>query len=397
MKLKRVHFCVIVFAFILMASTWKAGARNNPQPAIYNIERLRELRQIYLTDAHSLIKFLSDADNLVNAVPVSVLEKNKSFANNSHFYCSISRYAWPREDNSSVYIIKDGMTNPEYEDFDLPKLEIFRDRLKILSVAYYVTQDKKYYNSFLNHVNVWFLNKSSYMKPNMDYAQVQPGTNDNKGMPYGLVELNRFTPILESIFLVQSVNDLDRKTKKGLKRWFKDMLKWTLSSNQWAEESKGTNNVVASLYVTLIEMARYTEDTKIIRRLSREYKERVLDNQIDDEGKQPAELKRTIGYGYSVSNLNNIVDFCLIMEKTGIYFYEENQHKIDNAFEYLLQFEENHDAFPYQQITGWEHYEKMLNRNASRLTRMTSHNKKMEGKSISLKDSDIQSIMEYVY
>jgi hypothetical protein len=375
----------------------EAEARAFPRPAIYNMERLDELKSEYQGNNTSRWNsFINEAEAAIVATPVSVLDKHKTFFRDKHTYCSISRYAWPSEKDSSIYIIKDGVSNPEFNDFDLPKLELLRDRLKTLSVAYYVTHDRRYLDAFTNHLKTWFLNKDTYMKPNMEFAQVQPGANGNKGMSYGLVELERFTPIIESICLVHTVTGLDRQTRKGIKKWFKEMLSWTLNSEQWAVESRGTNNIVAGLYVTLVEMARFTGDRKTIRRLGEEYKERILDVQIDEEGKQPAELKRTIGYGYSVGNLNNIVDFCLIMENAGVHFYEENQNVIDKAFGYLFQFEGNRSAFPYQQKAGWDHYERMLHRNATRLTRMKTRtpNRRVLSKEV---ESEKESIIEYVY
>ncbi len=375
----------------------EAEARSIPRPAIYNMERLDELRHEY--QGYKTAKwnsFIKEAEAAIVATPVSVMDKHKSFIRDKHTYCSISRYAWPSEKDSTVYTIRDGVTNPEFNDFDLPKLELLRDRLKTLSVAYYVTRDRRYLAAFISHLNTWFLNNETYMKPNMAYAQVQPGANGNMGMSYGLVELERFTPIIESICLVQTATNLDRQTRKGIKKWFKEILSWTLNSKQWYLESKGTNNIVAGLYVTLVEMARFTGDSKTIKKLGEEYKERILDVQIDEEGKQPAELKRTIGYGYSVGNLNNIVDFCLIMENAGVHFYEENQTVIDRAFGYLFQFEGNRSAFPYQQKAGWDHYERMLKRNAARLTRMSSRTPNRRTLSQDV-ESDKESILEYVY
>lgn len=389
-----------LFLFIMVFGTSckdEAEARSFPRPAIYNMERLDELKCEYQgNNTAKLNSFIKEAEAVIVATPVSVMDKQKAFSRDKHTYCSISRYAWPSENDPSKFVIKDGITNPEFSDFDLPKLELLRDRMKTLSVAYYVTQDRRYLDAFTNHLKVWFLDKETYMKPNMALAQVQPGANDGKGMSYGLVELERFTPIIESICLVQTVTGLDKQTKKGIKNWFKEMLRWTMNSEQWALESGGTNNVVAGLYVTLVEMARFIGDKKTIRRLGNEYKEKILDVQIDEEGKQPAELKRTIGYGYSVGNLNNIVDFCLIMENAGVHFYEENQNVIDKAFGYLFQFEGNRAAFPYQQKAGWEHYERMLKRNASRLTRMKARtpNRRVITNEV---ETDKESIMEYVY
>lgn len=367
------------------------------RPAIYNIDHLKELRNEDPKSHRQLSRFLKDADRIVAAKPVTIMDKTKSFAPTTHTYCSLSRYAWPSEKDTKVYVIRDGQTNPEWDFYDLPKLDMLSSRMKTLAIAYYITKDIKYYDAFSRQLNAWFLDEATYMEPNMEYAQVQPGKNKNKGMAYGLVDLNRFTPLIESIFLVQNVKKLDRKITQGLKQWFAEILEWTLSSEQWKTVAQSNNNIVAALYVTLVEMARFTGDKSTIRNLSEEYNEKVLDVQIDEEGKQPAELRRTVGFGYAVGNLNNIVDFCLIMEQAGVHFYRENQKKIDSAFEYLLQFVGNHEAFPYQQIQEWESYEAKLERNVGRLRRMKSNDSGLHRYSRAGKGIKNETVLNYVY
>lgn len=389
--------CLIINGGLTFGSLNKVQACPK-QPAIYNLERLKELRRENPQTNRQLRNFLQEADIIAKAKPITVMDKSKSFAENPHTYCSLSRYAWPSEKDPKLYVIRDGQTNPEWDSYDLPKLDLLSSRIKTLGTAYYITKESKYYDAFCRQLRAWFLDEDTYMEPNLEYAQVQPGKNNNKGMSYGLVDLNRFTPVIESVFLVQSEKKLDRETRLGLEQWFAELLEWTLNSEQWENVGQGNNNIVAALYVTLVEMARFTGDKETLERLSKEYKDRVLDIQIDEEGKQPAELKRTIGFGYAVGNLNNIIDFCLIMEQSGIHFYRDNQQKIDSAFEYLLQFVGNHEAFPYQQIQGWEGYEVKLERNAGRLKRMSGGKSKIydNARAVTTGPSN-ETVMNYVY
>ena len=387
---------LLLVSIMLLYGESVVYGRPRVKPALYNIELLKKLRHSYLYNNEDLSLFLNKADIIVSSIPVTVQDKDKSFSTNPHDYCSISRYAWPSNTDPSVYIIRDGETNSEWNLYDLPKLETLSSRLKYLSAAYYITHKRQYYDAFSKHLKAWFLDAETCMHPNMEYAQVHPGKNNNKGMPYGLVDVNRFTPIIESICLLQSVKRLDKKTRRGMEQWFSELLCWVLNSEQWEVESKGNNNIIASLYVVLVEMARYTGDKETMQKLSLEYKEKVLDVQIDDAGRQPAELRRTIGFGYSVSNLNSIIDFCLIMEQEKMHFYQENQNRIDSAFEYLLQFVGNHEAFPYRQDSAWEGYEDKLERNVLRLNRMEVKNRRIK---FFNKEERITSgtIINYVY
>ena len=143
-------------------------------------------------------------------------------------------------------------------------------------------------------------------------------------------------------------------------------------------------------------MALFVGNMKAANKLAKEYKKRVLDVQIDKDGKQPAELARTLAYGYSVSNLNEIVDFCLVMENLGGHFYKENQKVIDSAFAYLYKFVGHREVFPYQQISAWDHYENALLKNMSRLRRLDGKRSKVKrlAQKVKYKES---SLLDLVY
>lgn len=388
-----------IFAFLAFSCIGTAKGQHGEfkfrQPAIFDMDRLAEIRARG-TEAPEVLQLIKKADQMVAEKPVSVLDRKKTLAPDKHFYCGISRYSWPSDTDPQVYVIKDGKSNPEWKDYNRPQLQKLADRLKNLSVAYYITRDLKYYDSFNKQVDVWFLDEDTYMYPNLEYSQVQLGKYGNKGAPYGLVDISYFTPIIESMFLVNTVKQADADRRKKMKKWFSDFADWVLNDTRWEKIKKSTNNIVSTVYVSLIEMARFTDNVNLVERLSEEYTKNVLDAQIDEVGKQPAELRRASGFGYSVGNLSHIIDFCLIMELSGVHYYKENQKKIDSAFEYLIQFLGNKEAFPYKQNGGWERYEKKLENNISRIKRLASKRSSVT-RMARRKINTQESIMDYVY
>lgn len=388
---------ILVFVVSMVSCFSEADANSAPKPALFSVQRLNELKESGIQDT-VVITFLEGAKKLCDEKPLTVVGKQHSYSNNPHDYCSVPPYSWPDDNNpDGPYITKDGITNPIRKLYDRPKLDLFANRLQTLSIAYYLTDDIVFYNAFLLNVETWFLNESTYMEPNMEYAQVAKGRNNNRGQSYGLVELTKFTPILESIMLVNLTHKIDHPLYIKLQDWFSNLLTWTMNSQQW-KETKGTkNNIISGCYVVIVEMARFTGNKRLARKLSKEYTKRILDVQIDDEGKQPAELRRTNAFGYSVGNLKNIVDFSLIMENSGVKYYKTNKTKIDSAFEYLFQFVGNHNKFPYQQINSWEPYENMLQANALRLGRMSSG--KSDLKMFTRQSGNVMpnGLLDYVY
>lgn len=342
-------------------------------------------------------KFLKDVDKIIRKAPHTVVGKAHSFSTNPHDYCSIAPYGWLNEnDSAGSYSTVDGVVNPERNDYDRLKLKELADRLQQLSVAYYISENEEYYNSFVNNLTTWFIDTLTYMAPNFEYAQVLKGKDDNKGRPYGLVEMEDFTRIIESVYLINNVRLLDEKIISSLQLWFASFLNWVVNSRQWEKQSKSNNNIVTGCNVALLEMSLFTGNKKMAKQIVENNKNSIL-KQIDDEGKQPAELRRTKGFGYSVYNLRKIVDFALIMDQLGDRFYKKNQRKIDAAFEYLLQFDGNYETFPYQQINGFEIYEKQLKKNMVRLTRLKSRKSKIMEEAKGMSRVMTKNIVSFVY
>ena len=398
--MQRVIFGLIsIFLLSIMFSCSGAAMGRNKDfrqpPALYNMNHLNELREKGAEDTEVKL-FIKQADDILDESPVTIMDRKKTFAPNAHYYCSISRYSWPSDNNPNVYVIKDGLLNPEFGDFNRPNLDKLANCQKTLSVAYYITEDEKYYNAFCKQLDAWFLAKSTYMKPTMEYAQVVQGHNNNKGMEHGLVDLNQFTPVIESILLIKQIKDIETSLEQGIIAWFSSMLDWALKDKRWERLKQTPNNIVSSLYVCFLEMARYIGRIDIAEILANEYTEYVIDAQIDEEGKQPAELSRVAGFGYSVSNLVSVVDFCLVMEQAGIHYYRKNQRKIDSAFSYLLQYVGNEEAFPYTQNGNWGEYENRLERNVTRLSRLSAKRSKVKRKGASM-DLSKESVLNYVY
>ena len=97
-----------------------------------------------------------------------------------------------------------------------------------------------------------------------------------------------------------------------------------------------------------------------------EFADLRIEKQILDDGSQPAELKRTKAMSYSLYNLTHIIDMCYLARYWYPNYYQEHRDRIDKAFEFLGQYVDNPQVFPYQQISNWEgcqrNYYNQLNR-----------------------------------
>lgn len=339
--------------------------------SLWNVQRLLDVRMNL--QYNWIVKLCAHkADSLAKLPNISVVDKKNSISGNKHYYESLSIYFWP--DTTSMmcgkYICKDGLINPDFKQYDGPRLLLLTQRLKFFSLAYFFTREKKYYNYFIKQVSAWFIGRKTKMLPDFSYAQIIPGANGNKGTPQGLIEAYAFNDVLESIRLVNSIYTIDYAIMLELKRWFSSFSKWMINSEIGIRERLQDNNHGVAFDVTLYNIAMFVGDVKIMSELTNSFAEKRLKKQIARDGRQINELKRTRAYFYSCYNIIHIIDFCLLQESCGNRFYNINNLQINSAIDYMLKYADNKRAFPYIEYGDWEGIVKELNHELLRLDRL---------------------------
>lgn len=340
------------------------------KPVLWNMDQLAIIKQN--GPKSSIYKScISNADKFLSEPYLAITDKKKSFASDKHYYSSLAPYWWPDPQNpGGKYIRKDGLRNPELNDYDSSILSSLRNRLKALSIAYYLAGENNYREAFLKQLRVFFLDPDTYMYPNLEYAQVIPGYNNNRGRGAGVIAAEYFLDILDSYRLVNVTKPIDYETDRGIKKWFSDFLTWMLTSEIGKEEREGNGNIPLFYDEIALDIALFVDNNTFADELTRDFRKNRLDVQIMADGRQPYELVRTKAYDYSIYNLTHIVDFCLIQESRGNRYYKKNKNIIDSAFLYLIQFIGNQEAFEYQEISSWEECEEKLKRQVLRLKRL---------------------------
>jgi hypothetical protein len=89
-------------------------------------------------------------------------------------------------------------------------------RVKILSAAYYFTDDTIYSVKATEILRVWFLNNDTFMNPNLQYSEVITGKNN--GTRSGIIATNYFPTVLDAISLIQNSPDWTTKDQKGIEQ-----------------------------------------------------------------------------------------------------------------------------------------------------------------------------------
>lgn len=358
----------IVVTFLLLFLPVFSFAKE--KPLLWNMERLKVIRN-QGDESGIYKKYLRFADSYLITPDVVIIAKEKSFAPDKHYYSSLAPYWWPDpESPGGKYIRKDGVRNPEINDYDGSILSELCLRLRAFSIAYYFTKDTRYKEAYLKQLDAFFLDENTYMYPNLEYAQVVPGYNNNRGRGAGIVTADCFLDILDSYRLVNYTKPVGKQLDQSIRKWFSDFLEWMLTSEIGMEERESSGNISLFYDVLALDIASFVNNKALVKEITDNFRSKRLEAQIELDGSQPLELARTKGFSYSIYNLQHIVDFCIIQESLGKRYYRNNRDIIDRAFMYLFPFIGNQFAFKYKQITSWDDCEEDLKRQIVRLQRL---------------------------
>lgn len=324
-----------------------------PVTYIWDLKELEELRGQPTSQAYRQIISLAKL-RLKNGA-VAVTNKQTSISGNWHEYESLSIYWWPNPKNpDGPYIAKDGELNPEYKQYDYPRLLQLVENLRDCSKAFYLTGDLTYYGFFCHQLDTWFIDEATRMQPDFNYCQFIPGRNGNRGNPQGMIDAYNFNEVLESIRLVHSQLSIGRKRMKALKAWFIDFAKWMQISEYGQTASHFNNNQGVAYDITLYNICLFTGKKSVRRQVLDNFFEKRIQAQIDEEGKMVEELKRTRAYNYSIFNLTHYIDFCILVKSDGKRLPEGILTKTEQSISYLGRFTDQPAAFPYKETGDWK-------------------------------------------
>ena len=331
--------------------------------SIWDVSHLNKVKQSVDQPFYAVAvqRLVMEADNLLNVQPLSVMMKEKVPASgDKHDYMSQARYFWPdpTKPDGLPYINRDGVSNPELNKLDRNRLGETANRITTLSLAWYFSGEEKYAQKAVELIRVWFLDEATRMNPNLEYAQVVPGVNGDKGRCYGVLDSYSFVEMLDAVALLQQSQSFSSKDSRRLKKWFGQLLQWMLTSTQGQEESRQANNHSTAYDAQVIAFSLYTGNLEEAKRIINALPAKRLFTQIEPDGKQPHELQRTLAFGYSQYNLSHFIDIFRMARKIGIRIdtaTSADGRNFYKAMDFLAAYVgKKVDEWPYQQISGWE-------------------------------------------
>jgi hypothetical protein len=193
------------------------------------------------------------------------------------------------------------------------------------------------------------------MTPHLKYGQAIPGRVDGRGI--GIIDTRTFIRVVEAIGLISHSAHWQETDQTALKKWFNEYLDWLWNSDFGIDEREHENNHGTWYDVLAASLALFTGREDLADEILKKVPEKRIAVQIDIQGKQPHEIKRTRAYHYSMMNLAGLFQLALMAEKRGLDLWSyqtDNGISLRLALDYLIPFALREKEWLYQMIRGWE-------------------------------------------
>jgi hypothetical protein len=360
----------LLLLFIL-ASPSNAAAEAEDRTFVLDSSLLAHAKQQIDNNASNILQsslkqLLAQANLFLTKKAISVVEKIQiPPSGNKHDYYSLSPYYWPdpTKPNGLPYILHDGIVNPQvYSIPDKRNLEDMIHRIKILALAYYFTDNPNYASKAVELLRAWFLSNNTKMNSNLQYAGVVPGRSNNSGSSTGIMDLHDIPNIIDSIGLIQYSYSWSKQDQLGMDLWFSRYLDWLLNSDFGKKEAQAIGNHGAWYDVQTSSIALFLNKTDIAKNILESSIRKLIPEEIQPDGRQPFELKRTNSWDYSTFNLQGLFELANVGQHVGLDLWNHNRNMtnqavvgaskplLQSALDYLIPYALKKQAWSYPQI-----------------------------------------------
>ena len=258
--------------------------------------------------------------------PFSVMDKSGCApSGDPHDYFQPAPYWWPdpRKPDGLPFIRRDGQHAPGTalyaegsEAYDRTRLQQVLDDTTVLALAATVLGDLRYASHAARLVRTWFVDPATRMNPNMRYAQVRRGRDNNEGPGYGILELADLYFFLDAVRLIERTGALDERDSQGFRAWLSSYCEWLDAAPAAKFEFFRLNNHGVFFDLQRTAIAAFLGDGAALARAGLYARERIAD-QIAADGRLPGELSRTRPRHYVMFALQGWTALARILSSVG--------------------------------------------------------------------------------
>ncbi|HEX7631188.1 MAG TPA: alginate lyase family protein [Lacunisphaera sp.] len=271
-----------------------------------------------------------------------------------HDYISYARYYWPdpKKPDGLPYVSIDGKHNHEQvARGDRNRIDKFANAVTALAAAWRLQHDEAAARRAGEWLRAWYITPATRMNPNLEYAQVRLGHSGNHGNASGMLDTRAFADVIDGLLILEDSPALTPAEQTTVRAWFADYLKWFTSAKIALEEHAAKNNHGSWYLAQVIPMARYAGREDLARQLCEEDKARIA-AQIQPDGRQPLEIARVDGLGYSRFNLEAQAVIARHARALGIDLWNytaPNGASLRQALDFLRPYNQAPEKWPTSQ------------------------------------------------
>ena len=172
-----------------------------------------------------------------------------------------------------------------------------------------------------------------------------------------MIDSRHFVKVIDAIGLLQGSKYWKPKDQEGMKKWFSDFLHWMQTSPIGMDEMDAPNNHGAWYDAQRLSMALFTGKKELAEQIVTSARNR-LDKQMNDEGKFPKEMERTISLHYSTFVMNAFFTIAQMAEETGMDLWNYSTpggRSLQKGFDMLRPYLTRRKEWEGQQIKPFEY------------------------------------------
>jgi hypothetical protein len=329
--------CSLSLVRVLLLLSFGLLVPNTPIAASINI------------DAFDRNRVLKAANQYLKEEPITITASHSPrSAGGRHDFFSEGDYWWPDPKNpNGPYIQRDGMSNPE--NFVDHRRYLMRLSIHVpaLAAAWKLTHQNRYALHAAKHLRAWFIDKTTRMNPNLQYAQAIHGRFTGRGI--GIIDTIHLVEIARAIEVIEGSKVLSASEVKTIKQWFTDYTNWMTTSKNGTDEREARNNHGTCWVMQVAAFAHLVRDEKLLEYSRNRFKSVLVPNQIAVDGSFPEEKRRTKPYGYSVFNLDAMATVCQILSIPGDNLWTfklPDGRGIEAAMAYMYPYVKDKKSWP---------------------------------------------------
>jgi hypothetical protein len=299
---------------------------------------------------------IARADKALAAGPWSVVDKKVvPPSGNKHDYLSLAPYWWPdpAKPDGVPYVRRDGEVNParSTDRFDLSRLQAMSSNVETLALAYYYSDDANYADRAALLLRAWFVDPTTAMNPNMNYAQAIPGRED--GRAEGVLDTSRLQRVVDAIGLIAPSDKLSMADQGTIERWFGKYIDWMRGSTNGRGENAAKNNHGMWFDSQITQFALFARRPDVAKDVASAFAKKRIATQFLPDGRLPAELERTRSLHYTVFALIPAYDVADLGRCVGVDLWsyrDKDGRGLRSASDFLARYAPDISRWPYKEL-----------------------------------------------